>query len=904
MSHLPLSHVLRFWGKTAENRGDKEAAKPVLHHLLDVAAVAHVWLSRDAAFCRRIAGVLRLPDDAVPSLLAFMSGLHDLGKFSAAFQAKSETHWPRDVLGDFPEGGLHDRGHWRYSAVLMYESGFTARLERLFPAISDFGQLIGMIAGHHGRPPSAEDMDAPTVAIRKEIPAPSVAAAQTAGDVLERITQMTPQPELTDRVVRHAGFLLNGIITICDWIGSDTAFFPVRSDPQQDIDCYWKEALCAAEQAILAKGLVGQTVASSPGYDALRLSCAGRLRPMQEAAETAILDAGAHLFIIEDTTGSGKTEAALMLAARLMAAGKGEGFYFALPTMATANAIHDRLAPFYENFFEEGAPSLVLAHGKAALSRKLSRLCNENADRTSVAAYCNSWISDRRKLALLADAGAGTIDQAFLGVLGKRHLTLRQTALARRILIIDEAHSFDTYMGKELETLLEAQARNGGSAIVLSATLSRGVRHALAAAFTRGLRAGEKRLIAQRAADAPEPVEKAQTDPYPLLSRVDHQGVEETSVKFDQRLRRSVRVERLADRPASIESAVAAAKCGAAVAVICNAVDEAIFVHTSIAARLDQADDALLFHARFAVGDRMAIEARVMSTFGPASDAAMRRGKVLVATQVVEQSLDLDFDCVISDLAPIDLLIQRAGRLWRHMEQRPRESRPLADPVLQVVSPDPACVERSDWLDPVLGKAAYVYRNPAVMWRSAHTLFEAGAIRVPDDLREMIERVYSGQEASLPPALESVSLRAQGEEIGQASLATFNLASLDKGYLALGDKLSNDEDIGTRLGEKTVTIRLAQEREGTIAPWFGSGGGDRLLDWALSEITLRENLWVKIAARQAPQGALIPVRVEWPDYEQAMPVLVLPTVHAPDDPLTYNAKTGLSYRVSSPQARG
>ncbi len=171
---------------------------------------------------------------------------------------------------------------------------------------------------------------------------------------------------------------------------------------------------------------------------------------MQSLTESLDLSDGPQLVLIEDATGSGKTEAAILLAARMMAAGRGEGIFVALPTMATANAMHKRLQNAIDALFERGVngeqePSLIFAHGKAALSRDLSNLSSAplaNGE-PSTAATCNAWIADDRRRAFFADVGAGTIDQAFLTVLPKKHLTLRQYAFAGRILIVDEAHCFD-----------------------------------------------------------------------------------------------------------------------------------------------------------------------------------------------------------------------------------------------------------------------------------------------------------------------------------------------------------------------------------------------------------------------------------------------------------------------------
>ncbi len=255
------------------------------------------------------------------------------------------------------------------------------------------------------------------------------------------------------------------------------------------------------------------------------LSGGGPARPMQRLAATVELAAGPQLFILEDATGSGKTEAAILLAARMMAAGLGEGLYIALPTMATANAMNKRLETITPKLFAGGdrPPSLLLSHGRAKLSRALEALqtkgLGDGDGETPASASCNTWIADDRRRAFFADVGVGTIDQAFLAILPKKHLTLRQYALAGRILIVDEAHSFDSYMRQEAWTLLRLHAMNGGSAIVLSATLSRKARRDMAKAFFEGL--GQKPNAARRS------VEACGSQAYPLMTRICAGGADE-----------------------------------------------------------------------------------------------------------------------------------------------------------------------------------------------------------------------------------------------------------------------------------------------------------------------------------------------------------------------------------------
>ena len=294
--------------------------------------------------------------------------------------------------------------------------------------------------------------------------------------------------------------------------------------------------------------------------------------------------------------------------------------------MATANAMYDRLQRVYRALFESsqggsGDPSLVLAHGRSTLWASLraidgrSQMANGTDDETTASAFCADWIRDHRRKAFFADVGAGTVDQAFLAVLPKKFLTLRQHALARRILIVDEAHCFDAYMCEELDTLLELHGMNGGSAIVLSATLSLEARRRLAVAFTRGMGVRDPEGLRDDICSGA----------YPLITAVSWGGVEEYAPVFEPALRRTVTVERAPDRETAIKEVMAVADQGAAVLVICNAVDEAVAVHASLAAHVD-VGQLHLFHARFAQCDRQTIEEEVLRRFGrDAGPAESRR---------------------------------------------------------------------------------------------------------------------------------------------------------------------------------------------------------------------------------------------------------------------------------------
>ena len=265
---------------------------------------------------------------------------------------------------------------------------------------------------------------------------------------------------------------------------------------------------------------------------------------------------------------------------------------------------------------------------------------------------------------------------------------LRLWGLSDRVLIIDEAHAYDAYMAQEMERQLEFQAALGGSAIVLSATLPDKQRARLETAFARGLCVKHAR----------QPMSA-----YPLLTQVARAGIAVDPLPSRQDRTRTLPVRRVASFEDAAGHVSAMVARGCALAWIRNSVDDAIEAASELRQR---GHDPVLLHARFAMGDRLKIEENLCATLGREDKTGKRRGFLIVGTQILEQSLDYDVDAMVIDSAPIDLMIQRAGRLWRHTE---RMGRPVGEPELCVFAPDPAQVADRDWYRQMSKRAAAVY---------------------------------------------------------------------------------------------------------------------------------------------------------------------------------------------------
>ncbi|HCW51419.1 MAG TPA: hypothetical protein DGR79_05045 [Clostridiales bacterium] len=735
-----------FWAKKARGEPRKRGAcpsagrdwHPLYCHLLDVGAVAlKLWEEAVESSVRsRVARCLGLDEPTAGRWTALLASLHDLGKAGPVFQARWEEARQRlrkAGLRFLPVTVAVDHG--TLTARIVSKHLEAHGFERSFALL--LGRAVG---GHHGafpRPDQWCDLGRPQLGDEAWVCA--------RGELFRRLLQafgLAHQPAPPCPTGQDLSFLLvflAGLTSVADWIGSAEDYFAFAG-PSFDPEDYRQRSFECAGRALAEMGWRGL----DPGQplDFCRVFKFSAPTPVQEAVLSIAPELeGPCLVIIEAPMGQGKTEAALWLQHHLSSREGLRGCYLALPTEATSNQMFGRVGDFLAEAFPGERVNLQLVHGHAALVEPLRRVRltgvgEDGSEGASVVA--EQWFAPKKR-ALLAPFGVGTVDQALLSVLRVRHGFVRLFALSGKVVLVDEVHAYDTYTSTLVERLLAWLAAMGSPVILLSATLPPGRRRRLLESY-----------LGKEAVGAAESQEGA----YPQVTWVSPGRSGSRCFEGGRSMR--VEVRRLPNDTNEVARTLLEAVISGGCAVwICNTVGRAQEAYRALTDLLRKgwgrppgekpvagagdtaAVEVHLLHARFPHGERMAREERVLTAFGKDRTRRPERA-ILVATQVVEQSLDVDFDLMVTDVAPVDLVLQRAGRLHRH--ERAERPPGMGRPRLWLVEPGDR-----DGL-PDFGPSARVY-DEYILLRSWMALQHLDSITFPDDIARLVREVYEDQAA-------------------------------------------------------------------------------------------------------------------------------------------------------------
>jgi len=719
------------------------------------------------------------PELENPPFWIFLIALHDIGKATPGFQAKvpslavkleeSGYDFPKWAEGDHSKTG-------QYHLPLLLEEVFGADETRSC-------DLARIVTSHHGRM-----MDR----LVNEPVDGNEKWSQTRREIVETLRDLYGVSALPERMPNAAKALwLMGLCSVADWIASNEHYFPYAGELSMTPEAYRTESRRRAKEALRQ---IGWRNAKARTCDFSELFGFDTPNALQKAA---IEQAGFHggepmLMAIEGPMGEGKTEASLAAFAVAHAARPQRGLYFALPTQATSNMMYSRLEAFLERFAERPA-QLHLLHANASLNEEYARLRLRSVYDKKGAVVASEWFLPRKRT-LLASFGVGTVDQAEMAALRVRHFFVRLFALAGKTVIVDEVHAYDAYMSGILEVLLGWLRMLGTSVILLSATLPQEKKRNLIAAYD------------------PDADMDALPD-YPCVVSYSSRGRRADYVKLPESEARLYPLAGESWRKSMVSLCREKLARGGCAACVLNTVSDAQQLYRALRDHFPE-EELVLFHARFTLEDRLKIERQIIQKFGKNGDRP-RRG-IVVATQVIEQSLDVDFDLMVSQPAPIDLLLQRMGRLHRHEHKRPAG---LEERVLYVTVPPKLREVREDF-----GDSRFVY-YPDILYKSLRPMWQEGAWRerpvsIPEDLAELVKTVYDepidqeelaaweeeregeayahlflASQAAIPSAREEIdSIRNEYDDdadafdaktrLGEASLLLIPLANMDESEAA------------------------------------------------------------------------------------------------------------------------
>lgn len=730
--------VLKYvWGKAKKidlNNEIKYSYHPLICHLIDVAAVAEViW---DSVLCKYLKNRLdHVLFDGIPfskELIIFLAGIHDIGKATPIFQSKVPEL--AKILLKF---GLKTFSDDQYHSILsgqIFQNACNSGILKLPINNSEFVHGIRyVLAGHHGAFPKSTNFGE---LIAEHIGDESWKKVQQT--IIEIIIEFsglnhfsntnrkTLKESIDWKEINAILMFLAGFISVVDWIGSNECFFDyyINFENLEELkEDYLELSRSRAKKAFKIIGWDGwkttedrETMDFKDVFPFIR-----DLRPLQlEIVKKLNSIPSPSLTIIEAPMGEGKTEAALYLEHYFETNKQMQGSYIALPTQATANQMFKRVKKFLSQVKKGVRVNLHLLHGNALISDEyeLLKTNSKNFEQESNI-VADEWFSYRKR-GLISPFGVGTVDQIMLSVLPLKHFFVRLFGLAGKVILIDEVHSYDVYMSTILEDLLRWLHYLGSSVILLSATLPSHKR---------------KKLIETYQSKNVEIEEK----PYPRLIICSEDEI--ITSTFDTTLQKtgeeSVLIEWIEEKDI-VDKIKLSMKDGGRTALICNKIGRAQNFYNNLEFLKDQGIKIDLLHSRFPFHRRKEIEDDLLTRFGKNKDHT-KNAQLLISTQIIEQSLDLDFDLMISDLAPIDLLFQRMGRLHRHPNDekgRPvSRPKPLKRPQFWIIKPRLNESKIPQFSFPIYSKY--------VLLKTFLNLWSVKTISIPDDLEPMIETVYS-----------------------------------------------------------------------------------------------------------------------------------------------------------------
>lgn len=856
------------WAKTG---GGEEGNlwSPLYVHMADSALVARKlwdeWVSDSIK--RQISDCVDGDDLAAAALVSWLAGIHDIGKATPGFQYKvpERAEFVQEMGLCLPSAHMVSRppSHANMGEVIVER--------KLDDRGWGYSWSLGSIVGsHHGIPPSDDGVlrdiesrsgnfpienmgDEGWISVQDELFAWMFDAVGVAEFEEQYQALAVPQP---------VQVLISALVIMSDWIASNSDFFPLTFRVES-----WEEFRLRVDAAWVSFALPSSWHAEKSeleGEDFFHRRFEGlpenaKLRPAQlEALRAALGMDDPGLLIIEAPMGNGKTEASL-LCAEVMAAKSGAGgVAYLLPTMATSNAMFSRVEEWLKTVPDskgESMRSMQLLHSKAALNPDYSKLRSwgstwmgdEAKAYVEEGIIAHQWFAGKKR-GLLSSFVVGTVDQLLMAALKVKHVQLRHLGLAGKVVVIDEVHAYDAYMNTYLDRILTWLGAYGVPTILLSATLPVNRRDELIHAY-RGKDRKSARNNSRRKDIPRAPCEESGRPAYPLITATTYAGVLDQGMYRmceDLSVGTNVIVREMEDDDRTLITQLNdLLSDGGCVCVLRDTVSRAQSTYQQLKKAFG-ASCVKLVHSRFIAVDRMRNDTELLRLLGP--DSGSRPDKlIVVGTQVIEQSLDIDFDVMITDIAPIDLLLQRMGRLHRHQRGEEQSHRPkkLRQARCYVVG-----VEDWNQVPPKVAKGIDNVYPKALLWRSLLALrtksdrVNAVMINLPHDIAMLVELVYSfdnnrgwslsanaGQEwADALQSAEKELLESRESAQGRARAWLLDKPKKRKGSSLIGwlrDSYSALDDVRGR-----AAVRETDESIEVVAVQ-GFEGGFKLLPWAV-----------------------------------------------------------------------